>query len=281
MIFSLFRRKSEKSIKKSSILHPKHYCFDPLEAKPVLDRIRTLYGLDFRKNENLIITKLAAFCKERGLYDFRQLYQTLLQNPALEYLLIDRLTVSETYFFRESSQLQKAIDLISKKSFIRILSAPCASGEEVYTLAILMEEFKPKRNYSIIGIDINTEALKKAEQGCYNQRSVARIPQPFKSIYLHSHDDNRYCVDPILKKNVIFRRINVLDPEIEKLGLFDIIFSRNMLIYFDNKEKYQAIVQFSKLLKPDGLLCLGHADHIETPESLKIEDKILNIYKKI
>ncbi|MDQ7055899.1 MAG: CheR family methyltransferase [Persephonella sp.] len=145
------------------------------------------------------------------------------------------------------------------------MSAPCSTGEEVYSIAIyLLEEgnYIKKRDFILVGIDIDSLAIEKAKEGLYSERSLHKVPQNLREKYFIKEGEF-YRVRPFLRESVSFEVVNVLDKyRMKRLGMFDVIFSRNMLIYFEERERLEAIANFYSIMKPGGYLFLGHAERI-------------------
>lgn len=201
--------------------------------------------------------------------------------------ILNLITINETYFFRESYQIESLISEIlpqlhikrKREEPIRILTAPCSSGEESYTIALsLLGEGRllQERDFEIVGIDINSEAILKAQSGIYTSRSVQYIPKDLLEKYFKKKSDH-FHITPYLQKAVVFKTLNVMEQSsMMRLGQFDIIFSRNMLIYFDDESRKNVAMTFHRMLKDDGAVFLGHAEnmsrivpHFSTKKSLK------------
>ncbi|NPA65923.1 MAG: protein-glutamate O-methyltransferase CheR [Epsilonproteobacteria bacterium] len=182
--------------------------------------------------------------------------------------LINSVTVNETYFWREHQQFEILANeilpaLAKQKKDIRILVAPTSSGEEVYSIMFaILEEGRviEKANIEMVGIDIDSNMIRKAKVGLYTQRSVEKLPKYMREKYFKKVG-TYYQIDDMFKQNAKFLQANIFDEELsQKLKTFDIVFSRNMLIYFDKKEKEKVFNLFYKILDPKGYLFLGHAD---------------------
>ena len=182
--------------------------------------------------------------------------------------LINAITINETYFWREHEHFsilaQEVLPKVAQnQEHIRILVAPTSSGEELYSImfAILDEgSVIKKRDIEMVGIDIDSNMIAKAKEGLYSRRSVEKLPKPFLERYFKKEGE-LYRLHRTLRQSSTFLQRNIFDKEaISKLGRFDIIFSRNMLIYFDMEQKREVLDIFYTLLKDDGLLFLGHAD---------------------
>ncbi|MDD5051527.1 MAG: hypothetical protein PHO27_02200 [Sulfuricurvum sp.] len=188
--------------------------------------------------------------------------------------LINLITTNETYFERESHHFDYLMGKIlpelennSSSKPIRILSAPCSSGEEVYTIAlrILSYPLKCSRAIEIIGVDISEEMIGKAKSGIYSPRSVHALNPEILEKYFTNEGEN-YRINPLNGITIRFICGNVFDPYLwGELGEFDVIFSRNMMIYFDSIKNRSLLERFRDHLK--GYLILGHADeHMQARE---------------
>lgn len=190
------------------------------------------------------------------------------------YHMIDAVTTNKTDFFREADHFDFLLNhwLLQQGSRYnaatpcRIWSAGCASGEEVYTLMIVMEEFKrqhPDFFYSIIGTDISLKVLHEAVDAVYEEEKIANLPIEYKKRYfLKSKNPDRHevRVKPEFRNKVRFERLNLMDKEYPFRQAFDIIFCRNVIIYFDRKTQEQLVYHLVSHLKSEGLLFLGHSE---------------------
>ena len=186
--------------------------------------------------------------------------------------LINAFTVNETYFYREEHQLACLVqdllpDLVKNKKpgdKIRIWSAPCSTGEEAYSIAIwLLENWRmvDAYNVEIIGSDIDTRALEAARAGLYGERALARLPETVRSAYFEPAKRHRWQIIEDLRESVAFMTANLIDgPNLAAHGQFDVIFCRNVLIYFDDASRLMAARNLYNRLAPGGYLCLGHTE---------------------
>ncbi len=186
--------------------------------------------------------------------------------------LINLVTITETNFFRDEAQLNALIevvlpDLLKEKSApekIRILSVGCATGEEVYSIIMLIDnsfsEILKSERLEIVGTDINHQALQKAYKGVYQSFSLRGIPPEYKKKYFQSKGDV-YVIHPRIRKHIQFRHVSLIDSTaMLELGKFDIIFCRNVLIFFDQMAREKSVLILSELLKPGGYLFVGQAE---------------------
>jgi chemotaxis protein methyltransferase CheR len=199
--------------------------------------------------------------------------------------LMNAITVNETYFFREKDQFEVLVNRIlpelheklpASKS-LRILSSPCSTGEEPYSMILhIVEEGNvvDKRDIEVVGIDIDSAVIKKAQAGKYTERSVHAIPKKILSKWFKKKSLG-YELSEDLQGTVDFQVANVFDKtQMRKLGKFDVIFSRNMLIYFDDASRKEVALTFYDMLNPGGYLLLGHADYMSRIVSVFNEKKI-------
>lgn len=202
--------------------------------------------------------------------------------------LINAITVNETYFFREVEQFEGLVQHIlhdldaklPKTQPLRILSAPCSTGEEPYSIVLhLLEEGRliENRDIEIVGIDIDSTVIQKAKKGQFTERSVHAIPKEIVSKWFTKKGMTYELVDD-LHGTVDFQVANVFDKaQMRKLGKFDVIFSRNMLIYFDDASRKEVAMTYYEMLNPGGYVLLGHAEYMSRIVSVFKAQKINNI----
>lgn len=186
--------------------------------------------------------------------------------------LINSLTVNETYFYREEHQfrcltstlLERITASKSAGAPIRIWSIPSSTGEETYSVAIwLLENWAKVDDYDIeiVGSDIDTRALAAAREGIYGARALMRLSPELVGRYFERLDQDRWQLIADLRQSVRFTPINLIDPaETRAMGRFDVVFCRNVLIYFDDASRRVAAENLYDGLHPGGYLCLGHAE---------------------
>lgn len=185
---------------------------------------------------------------------------------------VNTFTVNETYFYREDHQLRcLTADLLARRiavkprsESVRIWSMPCSTGEEPYSIALWMLE-----NWSevdawdieIVGSDIDTRVLEAAREGLYGQRALMRLTPDLIAKYFEPEPGDRWRILQDLRDSVRFTTANVMDPaETARHGRFDVIFCRNMLIYFDDASRRLAAENLFESLLPGGYICLGHTE---------------------
>lgn len=223
--------------------------------------------------EYLIESRLRPLLRSRGLKDFKELTEALRgHDETLKRLVTEAMTTNETSFFRDMKPFQLFREFVlprmiaSRESVrrLRIWSAACSTGQEPYTLVMLLNEERARLNgwsWEILATDISTDALAKAQAGVYSQFEAQRgLPGPMLMKYFNKVGDN-WQIKSEWRSTIQFRSLNLLD-DLRHLGQFDIVFCRNVLIYFDPPTKGAVLDKMSRLLAPDGFLFLGGAETV-------------------
>jgi len=257
-MFSFFKKKEDikKGVSFESIQE------DYNDITPIANYFHNETGITFDKQIGILKNKVISFCKQKKFYSFEKLLQDIKSKPKIKQEIIDYLTTNETYFYREFSQIQEFINLMKNhNSNVKILCAPSATGEEPYSIAIaLMEAGIPAYRISILGIDINQDALIKAQNAVYSDRNIRNLSQSILHKYFRKEND-KYVLMESMKSLVTFKLVNIFDESFKNLGKFDFVFSRNMLIYFDKQTKVKAKNILENMRKNNKYdVFFGHAD---------------------
>lgn len=207
--------------------------------------------------------------------------------------MIDAVSTNKTDFFREPQHfnflLEQGIEdylQLSRKNRLSIWSAGCSSGEEPYTLAMVLKEASESMrffDFNIIATDISESVLQHAVVGIYNENKIQTIPDYYKKKYLlrgKSNYENKVRISSQLRSKVEFKKYNLLTTDYSSLGKFDIIFCRNVMIYFERDVQQRLLKQFCKILNPGGYMFIGHSESI-TGFSLPLKHIRPTIFKKI
>ena len=185
---------------------------------------------------------------------------------------INAFTVNETYFYREEHQLRcLSSDLLNERvrakrpgEALRIWSVPCATGEEPFSIAIWLLENWPEvdvQDIEIVGSDIDTEWVAAARQGEFGQRALMRLPPALVEKYFEAAGKDRWRLVSDLRQSVQFTAVNLMEAsQTRQHGKFDVIFCRNVLIYFDDASRRLAAENLFENLVPGGFICLGHTE---------------------
>ncbi|MDP9798078.1 chemotaxis protein methyltransferase CheR [Catenuloplanes nepalensis] len=189
-------------------------------------------------------------------------------DPTHQRMIVDALTTNETSWFRDREPFtalteQILPELISSRATsrkLRFWSAACSSGQEPYSLAITLQQALPAGwNYEIVGSDISTEMIKRAEAGEFSQVEINRGLPAAQLVHYFERAGAHWRIAPSLRRNVSFTRLNLTAP-LPPLPPFDVVFLRNVLIYFDVDTKRTVLKNIGRMLRPDGWLFLGAAE---------------------
>ncbi|WP_321777829.1 CheR family methyltransferase [Sulfurimonas sp.] len=233
--------------------------------------------LDTRALSSSILQK---FADEQNIHITAHFLQMMKSNDKFYQDVMNIVTVNETYFLREEKELKWLVSYIKRSSHnLKILSIPSSSGEEVYSILILLNEAGVDlKKIQITGYDINSSAIKKARNASYKKRPLHKLNANLKAKYFNIDENNSYKISPFIKNQANFKQNNIFDLHNE-INKFDIVLSRNMFIYFDNEKRLEALNIIINLLKPDGIYIKGHADHIHPHKHL--QSLKFGIYKKV
>jgi len=248
------------------------------------------------KKRSLLVSRLSRRLRALNLNTFSQYYRYLQKSPDSKNELmhmINRITTNKTDFFREIQHF----DFLKKELFpyiiekaengdrsrtVRIWSAGCSSGEEPYSIAMtIADTFKDYMGWDIkiLATDIDTEVLAKAINGIYPVQSIDAVPKEYL-IRFFTRQDNNYRVKQGIKSMIVFRKLNLMQPVFPIKRPFDIIFCRNVIIYFDIETKTELMKKFHHYLKDSGYIFLGHSESLM---HMKAEFKYIQntVYRKI
>lgn len=236
------------------------------------------YGIKLPVNKrSMLESRLNKKVKTLGMENYKQFFDYVFSDEGKEDLfhVIDLITTNKTDFFREAAHFRyltqeflPAYQAEFGRNNLKFWSAGCSTGEEPYTLVMAMEEYKkrhPEMVYSLLASDVSIRVIQTAFQGIYDLEKIDPVPIELKRTYFMRSKSNPKLVrvKPQYRKKLQFKRINFMDNH---FGLtkndFDVIFCRNVLIYFDKATQESVIHKFCSHLKPGGLLFLGHSESI-------------------
>lgn len=249
-------------------------------------------GIIFKDNKKYFIeNRVLNHMEDLNILDIDKYLITLRRGGTILDDFISKITTNETYFYREFYHLKLLAKNVQEDNFrppLKLLSFPTSSGEEPYSMAIVLNEVLGyKKMFTIVGCDIDRGILDKAREGIYNERSIGKLPKPYLDRYFRVLSRDRellYKINDDIKNRVIFKKGSIIDRDfVRSLGKFHYIFCKNLLIYFDEVSKERAINNLYDALHDNGLLLLGHAETISKTtalfEPVKIDDTI--VYRKI
>jgi chemotaxis protein methyltransferase CheR len=239
-------------------------------------------GIQFEPSKRYFVDKrLVERIRATGSTSFRDYFAMLrFQASGVEWqALVNEMTVNETYFMREDYQFECLVqsilpELAARKRRgdpLRIWVMPSSSGEEAYTIAIYLLERWPQLadfDVEIVSSDIDTRILAQAQAGLYSQRAIQQLPAAWLQKYF-KREDGGWRISQMLRDAVAFTRVNLNDAgEVAAYRGFDVVFCRNLLIYFDDASRRQAAESFFDVLRPGGFICLGHSESMSRISSL-------------
>lgn len=251
------------------------------EFKQLANYIKANYGI-YLKNEKqtLLIGRLSNVLAKKNFASFAEYFAYLVADKSGDAVvtLIDKITTNHTFFMREvehfdffKEKVLPQLVSVSKDKDLRIWSAGCSSGEEPYTLAMLIDEFfgvdKKWWDAKILATDISSKVIDIAVKGIYNNEGIAKIPAYWKLSYFEKLGNEKSILIPKIRNEVIYRKFNLMDKSFPFKKKFHVIFCRNVMIYFDDKTKKDLVKKFYDLTEPGGYLFIGHSESLNRNET--------------
>ncbi|WP_082881356.1 CheR family methyltransferase [Lederbergia galactosidilytica] len=227
--------------------------------------------------------RLTSLFQKKGFQSFQEFFQSLDKDQALLEEFLDRMTINVTEFYRNRSRWEALENkilprLLKENQSLKVWSSASSTGEEPYTISMILSRFMPLSQISILATDLDEGALERARLGIYAERSLAEMPTVDKNKYF-VNDGSVYKINDDIKKTVQFKKQNLLsDP----FGTgYHLIICRNVLIYFTEEAKDILYQKFSKALAPGGVLFVGSTEQIFNPQQYGFEVEDTFFYKKI
>lgn len=233
------------------------------------------YGIDLSKKRVLIEGRLSNTLMSQGYKSFSDYFQVLYSDKSGNQMtqLLNKLTTNYTYFMRENEHFEFLTNKVlpfferthTRNKTLYIWSAGCSSGQEPYSMAMAISEYfgarKKEWNTTILASDLSANVLEKAANGVYTREEIKDIPAPWVTKYLVKLPDGNYRVSDAIRKEVVFRRINLMEPFKFK-NKFDLIFCRNVMIYFDAPTKEALVNKYYDWTADNGFLFIGHSESV-------------------
>jgi len=251
------------------------------EFKQLADYIQANYGIFLKKEkQTLMLGRLGNVLTEKNFTSFNDYFNYLMADRTGDAIstLVDKITTNHTFFMREIDHFNFFRDkilpnLIStlKVKDMRIWSAGCSSGEEPYTLAMIIDESlganKKGWDAKILATDISSKVLDIARKGVYDNEGLATIPPFWKLNYFEKLSNDKSSLINKIRNEVIYRKFNLMDMVFPFKKKFHVIFCRNVMIYFDNKTKIDLVKKFYDATEPGGYLFIGHSESLNRNET--------------
>ena len=235
------------------------------------DMIYRIAGISMSPaKKQLVSSRLAKRLRHHNLTSYGE-YFRLITSPhgkAELQVAVDSLTTNETHFFREPKHFdflrQRVVPARKTGRGLRIWSAACSSGEEPYSIAMLLDELLGNEPWEVVASDISARILEKARSGLFPVARVPEIPKPYLNRYCLKgvgEHDGTLLIEQSLRDRVRFMQHNLTETP-DRLGEFDVIFLRNVMIYFDQETKRQVVSRLLPLLRPGGHFLVGHSESL-------------------
>ncbi|MGE7091880.1 CheR family methyltransferase [Lysinibacillus sp. NPDC048646] len=226
--------------------------------------------------------RLTSLYEKKGYRNFIDFLKALEQDRDLMNEFLDRMTINVSEFYRNGKRweiLQKKIfpKLLQSNKRLKIWSAACSTGEEPYSLAMVLSQLVPLSQIQIIATDLDENVIQKAKLGVYPERSLAEVPKDIQGKYFEQ-EGNFYRVKDEIKRCVTFKKHNLLKDNYD--ANYDLIVCRNVMIYFTEEAKDQIYTNFSKALRQDGILFVGSTEQIFNPSRYEFDVEDTFFYRK-
>ncbi len=241
------------------------------------------FGINLAAKKVLIQGRLGNMLVDRGFKNYNEYIDAVLADKtgAEVNTILNKLTTNHTFFMREPEHYTFLNDVVlpymvqtcERDHVMRIWSAACSSGEECYTTAMLIDQYfkadKGKWDTRILATDISQNVIGKAKAGVYQEDGMKGLSNEWKARYFNKLADGSYEICQGIKDEVIFKTFNLMDsmPDKYKKKPFDLIFCRNVMIYFDQPTKDALVNRFYEVVKPGGYFYIGHAESINRQDT--------------
>lgn len=269
------------------------YTITDKEFNQLAAYIKKYYGINLKEEKRALVTgRLYNVLVQNNIKDFSEYFEHVLSDKTGETAatLVNRITTNYTYFMREADHFHYFRDTVlpyliktEKSGDIRIWSAGCSSGEEPYTLAMIMDEYfrgyKAGWDTKILATDISDKVLEKAGKGIYDNESIATLPSQWRLSYFKQINDKSSAIVDKIRNEVIYRKFNLVGGTFPFKRKFHVVFCRNVMIYFDLKTKEELIERFYNTLEYGGYLFIGHSESINR-EKTRFKYVMPAVYRK-
>jgi chemotaxis protein methyltransferase CheR len=248
------------------------------EFHSLRDLIKTRFGINLtEQKKSLVVGRLSGVLRRAGIDSFQEYFQQIVADQSGKLLsqLIDKISTNHTHFNRESDHYdfftQTVMRTLLRNIPPRIWIAGCSSGEEAYNVAMLMLEQQQSladlADPIILATDISSTALEKASRGVYSAENVTKLPAGMARKYFRKQPTGEMLVNQNVRKLISYKRLNLIRDSFPFRSAFDVIFCRNVMIYFDVATRRKLVAQFTQLLEVGGYFFIGHSETLgrDTP----------------
>ena len=262
------------------------------EFEQIVSFVYQKFGIDLHKKRHLLEGRLSYTLKLKGMTSFSEYIKLILREDAEEerQVFLNKITTNHSYFARENEHFdflrEEALPQLTatRNHDLRIWSAGCSAGQEAYNTAMVIDQYfgsqKGKWDTTILATDISSKVLTQAKQGIYPAEHLQNLPAAWKNQYFNKLSDGSYQVVEKIRKEVVYRMFNLMD-EFEYKKPFDIIFCRNVMIYFDAETTRRLIEKFYQATADGGYLFIGHSESLAKGSPTSYTYLKPSIYQKL
>lgn len=249
-----------------------------------IKNIKKKTGIDLSHYKEIQMKRrLRSLYERKGFYSFKDFYDGISKDQTLLNEFLDRMTINVSGFYRNQKRwevLENKIlpTFLSKKKSLKIWSAACSSGEEPYTIAMILSKYMPLSSIRILATDIDENVIAKAKRGIYPESSLKELPIDVRKKYF-TQEGGMYKLSEDIKKAITFKKHDLLSDPFG--GPYDLIVCRNVLIYFTEEAKDLIYAKLGKALVKDGILFVGSTEQVFNPSQYKLKSEDSFFYKKV
>lgn len=268
--------------------------YGPADFKAISDIVHAHAGIVLPQGKAMLVySRLAPMVRESGLGTFAAFVEQMRLDEGHRLRAIKALTTNHTFFYREAHHFEHLarevrpgmVQALDRGERFRIWSAGCSSGEETWSIVMtLLGPDRPagtslaRRNLRVLASDLATHALTKARAATYGQSEIEPVPEPLRRAWSQPRNGEVVIAEPA-RELVRFRELNLLQ-DWPMRGQFDVIFCRNVMIYFDGPTKERLVQRFAEVLRPGGFLYIGHSERVTGPASQLLAPVGPTIYQR-
>ena len=238
--------------------------------------IKKRYGINLSdEKKTLVYSRLRSVIEQLGLSSFEEYYDCILKDKDgdLTKKFVDKITTNHTFFMREREHFNYLVSNVlpaieerhAGSKDVRLWCAGCSSGEEAYTLQILLQEYFERKSgwdISMLATDISNQMLNKAYKGIYPKAGIDELPKEWRTKYFENYDSENMIVKDFLKKNMNFSRLNFIEDPFKFKKPFQVIFCRNVMIYFDAETRAGLVKRFYDASESGAYLFIGQSESL-------------------
>lgn len=243
--------------------------------------IKGNFGINLFEKKTLVVGRLNNMLTKNGINDFTEYYNLIVSDATGSMVteLINKVSTNHTFFLREEAHFKLLKEHVlpnlartkSSNRDLRIWSAGCSTGEEPYTIAMLLADYFGSEKHlwdsKVLATDISRKVLETATAGIYDADQLSSVYDSWKKLYFRKLSEDKYQISEKIRSEVIFRVFNLMNTSLPFKKKFDVIFCRNVMIYFDNETKNSLIRRFYEHTEPGGYLFIGHSESINREET--------------